>query len=614
MEVTGADPTAGTARTIGGLMALRRKGSFRGQIFGGWSTALLALSSAAAPAIAWAQAAPGNPPTREELDRAGQVAPDVRGPSRLTVEGGVERAPCALADPQYAALKVRITQVDFRGLKVVTPDMLADSWRDLADREMPIASLCEIRDRAATALRQMGYLAAVQVPPQRIGTDGKVTFDVLMAKLVGVQVRGDAGNSEKLIAATLDQLKAQPVFNVHEAERSLLLARDLPGYDVRLSLRPAGTAPGEVIGDVTVTREQVRLDVNIQSWGSHPVGRWGALARVQLNDITGMGDMTAISLFNTLQTREQTVLQIEHSMALNADGLRLGGEFTYAWSKPDIGAPVKSRTLIASAHLSYPLIRQQARTLVASGGLDIVNQHVDFGPAELSRDRLRVLFARLDGQWIDSASLNSTTGFTANEPRWRLGGSVELRHGLSGLGASDPCVGAAVCPSRPEGDASAFVLRASVAGEWRPVPMVTFALSPRGQYSHRPLLAFEEMSAGNYTIGRGYDPGTLTGDSGLGFASEVRLGRAVPVSVKDLAIQPYAFFDAMWMWNKDSGFNGLDPQKLSSAGGGVRLAWGNRGRIDFNLAVPLRDVGGLSQRGNVRALLSLTTQLWPWRP
>ena len=595
-------------------MASRRTGVFRTGIMNGWGMALLALSGVTGSTMAWGQNAPGNPPTREELDRAGQVAPDVRGPSRLTVDGGVERAPCPLADPQYATLKIRITNVDFRGLKVVTPDMLADSWRDLAGREMPVASLCEIRDRAATALRQMGYLAAVQVPPQRIGADGNVTFDVLMAKLVGVQVRGDAGNSEKLIAATLDALKAQPVFNVREAERSLLLARDLPGYDVRLSLRPAGTAPGEVIGDVAITREQVRLDVNIQNWGSHSVGRWGALARVQLNDITGMGDTTAISLFNTLQTREQTVLQVEHSMALNADGLRLGGEFTYAWSKPDIGAPVKSRTLIASANLSYPLIRQQARTLVATGGLDIVDQHVDFGPAQLSRDRLRVLFARLDGQWIDPASLNSTTGFTANEPRWRLGGAVEARHGLSGLGASDSCGGVLLCPSRPEGDASAFVLRASAAGEWRPVPMVTLALSPRGQYSNRPLLAFEEMSAGNYTIGRGYDPGTLTGDSGFGFASEVRLGRAFPASVRDLAIQPYAFFDAMWMWNKDSGFNGLDPQKLSSAGGGVRLTWGNRGRIDFNVAVPLRDVAGLNQRGDVRALLSLTTQLWPWRP
>lgn len=575
-----------------------------------------ALALALLPGIAIAQAGqadPASPPTREELDRAGQIAAPTGGPSRLTVEGGIERSPCPLAAPQYANVTFRLSKAEFRGLKVVDPAVLEDSWREFAGRDVPVATLCEIRDRAATSLRAQGYLAAVQVPPQRIEKDGAAVFDVLMAKLVGVQVRGDAGNSEKLIAAHLEKLKDAPVFNTREAERHLLLARDLPGYDVRLSLRPAGTAPGEVIGDVTVTRERLRVDVNLQNLGSHAVGRWGALARVQINDITGMGDMTALSLFNTLQTREQTVLQAEHEFAIGANGLRAGADFTYAWSKPDVGAPISSETLIFTPRVSYPLLRRQASTVLVSGGLDIVNQRVDFGPVLLSRDRLRVAFARLDAQWIDPASLASTIGYTANEPHWRLGGSVELRHGLNGLGASDRCLPAAACRlSRNEGDPSAFVMRAALSGEWRPAPKIAFSLSPRAQYSAKPLLTFEEMSTGNYSVGRGYDPGTLTGDSGLGFNAEVKLGSAMPRAVNDLAIQPYAFFDGAWMWNEDRTFNGRDPQKLYSAGGGVRATWGNRGRIDINLAVPLRDTLFQSQKGDVRLLISLTTQIWPW--
>ena len=42
--------------------------------------------------------------------------------------------------------------------------MLDPSWRDLAGQEMPVAALCDVRDRAATILRELGYLAAVQVP------------------------------------------------------------------------------------------------------------------------------------------------------------------------------------------------------------------------------------------------------------------------------------------------------------------------------------------------------------------------------------------------------------------------------------------------------------------
>jgi hemolysin activation/secretion protein len=45
--------------------------------------------------------------------------------------------------------------------------------------------ICEIRDRAATILRNAGYVAAVEVPEQRIA-DGNVRFQVLMARLTGI--------------------------------------------------------------------------------------------------------------------------------------------------------------------------------------------------------------------------------------------------------------------------------------------------------------------------------------------------------------------------------------------------------------------------------------------
>lgn len=597
---------------MGGHMAVH---SANHGAYGKWrSGAAMAVALLAAQGIASAQTGASAPPTREEIDRAGQMAPSPSRPSRLTVEGGVERAPCPLAAPQYANVTMRLARVEFRGLKAMDASALEDSWRDFAGRDVPVASLCEIRDRAATSLRERGFLAAVQVPPQRIEKDGTAVFDVLMARLVGIQVRGQAGNSERLIAAHLEKLKDQPVFNVREAERHLLLAGDLPGYDVRLALRPAGTAPGEVIGDVSVTRERLRLDVNLQNLGSHSVGRWGALARVQINDLTGMGDMTAISLFNTLQTREQTVLQAEHDFALGAGGLRAGAEFTYAWSKPDVGAPVRSETMIVTPRLAYALARRQTSVAQLSAGLDIVDQKVRFGTALLSRDRLRVTFARLEALWIDPESAGSTRGWSINEPRWKLGGAIELRQGLEGLGASDRCGATGCALSNGEADPSALLVRGSLTGEWRPVPTLTFALSPRAQYSARPLLSFEKMSSGNYSIGRGYDPGTITGDSGAGFNAEMRLGSAMPRSPKDLAVQPYAFFDAAWMWNEDSTLRTLNTQKLYSAGGGVRATWGNRGRVDLNLAVPLRDTLFGAQRGDVRLLLSLTTQLWPWRP
>jgi hemolysin activation/secretion protein len=579
------------------------------------------LSAIALPAAA--QTAPPAPPTRDQIDRGGvdRIQRD-RG-DRVTVQNEVERAPCPLADPRFANVSVTISDVHFDGLKVVAPEALRSAWSDFAGRSVPVATVCEIRDRAATILRREGYLAAVQVPPQRIEDNGVVRFDVLMAKLVRVQVRGDAGRAEAVIARQLEKLQDQPVFNTHEAERYLLLVQDIPGYDARMTLRPAGTVPGEVIGEVAVTYTPIEIDANVQNYGSRDVGRFGGLIRARFNGVTGMADTTTLSYYNTADFNEQHVLQASHSFRTGSEGLTLGGDFTYAWTRPNLGpgADFRTKTLIATLRATYPLLRSQTNNVLVGGGIDYVDQDVRFASVPLSRDKLRVLFARLDYDSIDPRSISSVGGYSPREPRWRFGGSLEARQGLSIFGASRAC-GATfvnclppnVGISKIEGDPTAFVLRATGYGELRPTPRITLALSPRVQWSSNPLLAFEEFSAGNYTIGRGYDPGTVTGDSGLGFQAELRVGSIVPRRIDGWAIQPFAFFDAAWVWNEDRLFPpyGRDPERLFSAGGGVRAAWGDHARLDAVLAAPLRRAGLQAAKGDVRFLMSLTVKLLPW--
>jgi hemolysin activation/secretion protein len=305
-------------------------------------------------------------------------------------------------------------------------------------------------------------------------------------------------------------------------------------------------------------------------------------------------------------------------MALGASGARVAGDFTYAWSEPSIpGGGLKSRTLLTGLGFSYPVVRSQARNLLLSGGFQEINQSVDFAGIALSRDRLRVFSARADFDAIDPDSVAGTNGYSPNEPKWRLAGSLELRQGIAGLGASRPCsvtgcFTGATNLSRSEGDPSAFVVRGTARIEYRPAPQISFSLAPRVQYAPHALLSYEEFSVGNYSIGRGFDPGTLQGDSGVGFSAEIGVGREVPLSANDLVIQPFAFFDAAWVWNRDTGFNGIDPLHVKSAGGGIHGAWGNHGRFDLTVAVPLEKTLGQTKRGDVRILFTITAQLAPW--
>lgn len=568
-----------------------------------------------------AQAQNVGAPTREEIERGAPVPIAPNAPTRVSIEGGIERAPCPLADPRYAKVTVRIDSVRFEHLVEVPPAKLDAAWRSYAGQTVPVATLCEIRDRAATMLRDLGYLAAIQIPPQRIEQGGVVTFDVLMARLTTIQVRGNAGHSADLIAAMLKGMTEGQAFNTHEAERRLLLAGDLPGYNIRLILRPAGGKPGEVVGEVLVTRQPVELDVNVENYGSHAIGRFGALARLQLNDLTGLGDSTVLSLFNTLQTSEQTVAGISHSFGLGHDGLRFNGGFTYAWSQPDVGTDLlHSHTLIASAGVSYPFVRRQTRTLTGAFGLEVVNQKVSFSGAPLSTDKMRDLTLRIGGDWIDPASLNGVGGYSLAEPRWHLGGTLELRQGLSMFGASDACgAGYAKCLppytpiSRIDADPTPFILRFTGNAEFRPLSKLTFALQTRAQYSASVLLNYESIGAGNYTIGRGFDPGSLLGDSGVGVTGEIRVGRVMPRRVDALAFQPYAFVDSAWSWINDAGPGARNPDHITSVGGGLRAAWGNHLRFDLNIAAPLDRAPIQQHKGDVRVLFTITTRLFPWR-
>jgi hemolysin activation/secretion protein len=571
----------------------------------GGSLAAFCLSAPVAAQTA-ASAVQQLAPTREEVTR--NQAPESLKSSRLLVDGGIERAPCALDDPAYANIKVTITEAQFNNLQGVTPEELRPAYASALGQERPISTICTIRDAAATILRQKGYLAAVQVPVQRI-ENGVVKFEVLFAKLVAIRVRGDAGKSEKMLAGYLNKLTRDPVFNRFAAERYLLLARDMPGLDVRLSLKPAGTTPGELVGEVSVVKTPFDADLNVQNFAGKGTGRWSGLLRGQAFGLLGNGDRLSASISSTADFKEQQVAQLGYETKFGSEGLTVGGNLTYAWTSPSIDSAVpislKARTFFATLDTSYPIIRSQKLNLVATGGLDFLNQNVRINGLAFQRDHLRVGFLRLD---TDATDISET-----RTPNWRAFGSIEFRQGLDIFNASKDAISPFILPqtSRPDGDPTSSLIRASGQVEVNMGRGMWLALLPRAQFAFTRLYSFEQYSAGNYTIGRGYDPGVIIGDNGVGTGLEFRWNRFSPLPKYNLQLQPFVFADAAWTWNRD-GLPNTKPDKVISLGAGFHAALNNRFRLDGTLAVPMRSAGLRAKRPDPRFLISLTTKLWPW--
>jgi len=579
------------------------------------ASVLLAIT---APAFGQAS---GNAPSREEIRRETPALSSEANSRHVAVDAQMDRGPCPLSELAYAGKTFTVSGVEFANLGDIPPDMLRPAYASHLGKTVPLATLCDIRDAADELLRRKGYLATVDVRPQSLD-GGIVRFNVVVARIVGFQVKGNAGKAEKRIAGLLEQLRAQPQFNVYSAERTLLLLRDMPGYDIRLALRPAGTGPGDMIGEVLINFEPVQAELSANNYSAKVTGRIGALAQFHVNGLFGTGDRTTMGVFSTSDLKEQIVLFAGEELQLGTDGLSLGADVAYAWTRPDfgVGSDFVYTTFVAGLHARYPLVRQQVRTIAVSGGLDWIEQRGKASSFEFFRDKLRIAYVRIDFDRIHAGSIASTKGYSAAEPRWKVGGSLELRQGLSILGATKSCgPGFVRCfnpgvvpPSFLNADMTPSIARASANVEFRPSPEFTLSFSPRAQLSPRALPAYEEFAAGAFTIGRGYDPSALSGDIAVGFASEARLGSLVPASQGGIAWQGFSFLDSAWLWDNFGGSTG-NRQHLTSTGGGVRAVFGKRFRLETTLGVPLSRLSAFGGRGNVRVLVNLTMNILPWK-
>jgi hemolysin activation/secretion protein len=573
-----------------------------------------AAALAASSQVAWAQAAPPsaipNPsvPTREVVNPpATPTQPASRARVRVTGADSVTAGPCPLigSDVRAAITSVRFAAANGSAMPPELTRLLAGITPPPGDQ--PISVVCTLRDQAQARLRAARYVASIQIPQQRIG-DGVLQLNVVWGHIKEVRVRGDAGPYEDLVRRRIELLKSLEPLNEADAERVLLLADDIPGLSVSLALSPEGSGPGELIGDLSVSFERIRVFGNVQNYNSRFLGRETVFVRGEVYGLTGMGDVTSLSLSSTLDFDEQKIAQLRHTTVIDRGGDTISLVGTVARSKPDLELlELRTLSVIGGIEASHPLVRTVRQQLSISTGLEYATQRTRvYGQGEsspLNRDRIAAAYLRLDG---------AARKFDfAGQPTLQLSGSLELRKGLDILGATTKPTTNGYNLTRFDGDATATVVRGNVQGVVNIGPVAEFFVAARGQWANHALLNYDEFSIGNLTILRGYDPGANTGDRAVGFTVEPRANIRFS---DDAAAQIFGFYEGVQLWNLDTGST-EKKRYLASLGGGVRLNLLRSMRLDLTythpLDPPLLAGTDISPPGD-RVLASLTIQLLPF--
>jgi len=500
------------------------------------------------------------------------VRPDIAPPTpapELGQRPELEATPRPELSPEAAAIKFTLNTLTISGSTVYDAAALEPLYKEFVGTEITLETLRDIADRIEAKYRGDDYVATrALVPAQRI-KDGAVEIRVVEGVIRNVIVRGDIGPSDKLVRSYLAKLRTGEPLRWPDAERYLLLARDVPGLSLTGTLRKTpGVEVGGVDLIVDVAHKPYEGFVNLQNYSADSTGPWTLSGGGAANGLLGMGDqLQGVVLTTILDFEEQWVGQINHQARFGDEGLASYSSFSYSLSKPDQGPiDTEETALVFDTRLEYPVFRSRGVNLWAGAGFEYVDQKTT-GDFE-SEDHLRVIYAR--ARWAISAPLNTI-----------FQGEADLRTGLDILDATQDG------DQKSDLDADGkFVLGRVDMSTTTPIAKgFSLFLRGAGQISDSPLLSYEQFSLGNLTLGRGFEPGDVTGQDGVAGTIELRLNRPEFKNEWVDDTQFYVFADGGYVWNHgESAF--YEEADINSIGGGVRVRVVDKVLGDLTFAHP----------------------------
>lgn len=449
---------------------------------------------------------------------------------------------------------VRIARVEITGNTVLPTEELLAVLGDVSAQPLDLAGLQGLAATLTRHYHAAGFpFARVFLPAQALEA-GVLRLQVVEGRYGRVAAEGEDAALVAAAQSFLGPLRPGEVIESASLERSALLLADLPGLVTTPRLRP-GAEVGT--GDLLVQVERgprVAGSVGLDNQGNRYTGALRAYGDLRLDSALLAGDQASVRL---LRASEDLWLgSLGYGLALGGSGLRarLGYAHTaYALGKEFASLDAHGTARVASAGLSYPLVRSQRRNL----SVDVDVQHKEL------RDDYRTAGVRQD------KFSNSVPVALRFDVRDGLGGAG-VTYGALAWTAGTLKLDAALAASDAQSARSAgrfdklnldvARLQALAAG---------WSLHGRlsGQWSRDNLDASEDFGLGGPGGVRAYPVGEGYGDRGWLGQLELRYAAG--------ALEPFVFYDGGRVrlvsrpWQAGENHRGL-----GGAGVGARLAWG----------------------------------------
>ena len=457
------------------------------------------------PALSAHAAGPVIPGAGTILQQAEPVAP-LAPPSNDT--GLRIQQPSAGALP--ASIAIRIDHIEIVGNTKIDTGTLHALVADAEGHDLNLTQMGELAKRITDYYHAHGFPLAHAVIPAQTMQAGVVKIEVIEARYGKVNLDNQSRVSDRLLQSTLADLQSGEVITQADMDRSLLLLADIPGLVVNATMK-SGTQAGT--SDLQVNATSAPLfngSVTADNSGDRYTGRARLGGNASVFNLLHQGDTLSVSTLTAGNGMQYG--RVSYDALLNGAGTRLGGSYS-ALDYKLLGSlstlDAQGSAKVTSVWVRQPLIRGMRLNLSAQLQYDHQQLNDDIRSFGINTDR------HLD---------NVTASLSGNARDGLWGGGISLwSAGLtSGYVTFDDATAQAIDALTAGSQGNFIKGNATLARLQNLTARDTVYLSLAGQWASGNLDASQKLVVGGPNSVRAYDVGSLSGDIGYTFTSELR--------------------------------------------------------------------------------------------
>lgn len=290
-----------------------------------------------------------------QIPDAGRLLQETRPapatPQRTAPDVRIEEPAAAPADH---GPRIRVSRVRITGATVIQEGELHALVADAEGKELTLGELRALADRISQHYRTRGYLLTRAYVPAQDVTEGTVQIAVVEGRLGEVAVDNRAALGGAALAP-LDRLRAGGVAQGRDLERELLLMSELPGVEVKSTLRP-GATPGasDLLVEVTPGPRWTG-SVEADNYGDRYSGRYRAGGTLNLNNPLRLGDQATLRAIAS--DEGMRYLRGSYQLPVSSSGTRVGiavSAMRYRLGKELAPLGARGDARVASAYALHP--------------------------------------------------------------------------------------------------------------------------------------------------------------------------------------------------------------------------------------------------------------------